>query len=427
MSTAHSTTEYVEIAVSDVVWREDLYPRFDPVPERIQQYAECIELLPPIEINQHNELIDGYHRWTAHKKAGIETIKARVTRTASDAELDRLACLRNAEFGIQLSQAEKQRKARQWFQALTDDVGQIANDLSVSERTARRWLSRRIKDMKADRDRQIADLWLACRTEQEIAEVVGVTRQAITAQEWQKSDIWQKFAIFSQYTDPDWHPPLYDVWKVQDKSNGTSHFGNSEAQWVDNLLYMYTEPFDIVVDPFAGGGSTIDVCKRRLRRYWVSDRLPIVERRDIRQWDILEGSPPLHKRWGDVQMLYLDPPYWKQAENQYSTDPQDLANMELDRFYEVVTGFVRDCATKMHSGSHIALLIQPTQWKAPDRQVVDHIVDLIVRLQDAPMRYVRRIICPYESQQCTAQQVEWAKEKRDVLVISRELIIWQVG
>src|SRR5581483_7025369 len=68
--------------------------------------------------------------------------------------------------------------------------------------------------------------------------------------------------------------PLYNIWKQQTKTPGSSHYGNSEVRWVDNLLYLYTQPFDIVVDPFAGGGSTIDVCKRRFRRYWASDRKP---------------------------------------------------------------------------------------------------------------------------------------------------------
>jgi len=297
-----------ERKLTDIIWREDLYPRFEPVPERIQQYAECIDLLPPIEINQRNELIDGYHRWTAHKKEDRSTITVIVTPTASDAELDRLMVRRNADFGIQLSQDEKQRKARQWFQALTDDVEQIATDLSVSERTVRRWVSRRIKDMKAERDRRIADMWLACYTEEEIAAAAGISERTVpNAIESAKQDTWQKLRIFSDYQEPEWKPPIYDVWKVQDKSNATSHFGNTEAQWIDNLIYLYTDPFGIVVDPFAGGGSTIDVCKRRLRRYWASDRLPIVERRDIREWDILGGSPPLHKRWGDVALMYLDP------------------------------------------------------------------------------------------------------------------------
>jgi hypothetical protein len=28
---------------------------------------------------------------------------------------------------------------------------------------------------------------------------------------------------------------------------------NSEVRWLDNLLYLYTKPFDIVVDTFASG------------------------------------------------------------------------------------------------------------------------------------------------------------------------------
>jgi hypothetical protein len=58
---------------------------------------------------------------------------------------------------------------------------------------------------------------------------------------------------------------------------------------VDNLLYLYTKPFDMVLDPFAGGGSTIDICKRRFRRYMVSDRKPIVEReKEIRKHDLID-------------------------------------------------------------------------------------------------------------------------------------------
>jgi hypothetical protein len=48
-------------------------------------------------------------------------------------------------------------------------------------------------------------------------------------------------------------PPIYNVWKQQEKSSGSQHFDNSEPRWVDNLLYLYTQPFDIVADPFAGG------------------------------------------------------------------------------------------------------------------------------------------------------------------------------
>lgn len=221
----------------------------------------------------------------------------------------------------------------------------------------------------------------------------------------------------------DFSPPIYNVWKWQTKSSGASHYGNSEPQIVDNLLYLYTKPFDVVVDPFAGGGSTVDVCRKRFRRYFVSDRKPIVEReRDIRQWDIVNGPPPL-SRWENVRLVYLDPPYWKQAEHAYSTDTDDFANMPLDTFTDTLAKTITGIGKKLPSGAVVALLLQPTQWRAPDHAYTDHVADML-RMVKYPLDM--RIQCPYESQQANAQMVEWAKAQRRVLVLSRELVIWRI-
>jgi hypothetical protein len=183
-----------------------------------------------------------------------------------------------------------------------------------------------------------------------------------------------------------------------------------------------------VVDPFAGGGSTIDLCKKRLRRYWVSDRKPIVEReKDIRRHDLITADgeialPDLKGRWGDVRLVYLDPPYWRQAQGQYSTDPTDLANVDLEAFNRYLSGIVNGFAKKLTT-AHIALIIQPTQWSADERRTVDHIADML-RLVKAPL--VARYSVPYESQQYNAQQVEWAKAHRRCLVLTREIVVWEV-
>lgn len=413
--------------VDEIVYREDLYPRFEPNPTKIQEYADSIELLPPIEVNQRNELIDGYHRWTAHKKAGSDSIAVMVTPTQSDRELLLLAIRRNATHGLQLTNDEKRSHILKLYTGKTEEKDEFATIFSVSRRTIDRWTARRDKDLRVERDRRIAEMWLACYSQEEIAEAVGVSQPLVTElmRKPSETDIWQKLMVLANYQEPEWTAPLYNIWKRQEKTNSTTYPGNSEVSFVDNLLYDFTQPFDIVVDPFGGGGSTIDICKRRLRRYWVSDRLPIVERRDMRQWDILDGPPPLHKRWGDVALLYLDPPYWKQVEGQYSNDPQDLANMPLDKFYDVLTGFIRACVKRMRSGSRIALMIQPTQWKSENREVVDHIADLLHLLWNDLRREIRFSV-PYESQQYNAQQIEWAKQNRKQLVLTREIIVWQV-
>lgn len=417
-------------AVAEIVWRKDLYPRLETSARTVDQYAEDLTVLPPIEVNQHNELIDGWHRWTAHRKVGAERIPVTVTETTSEAHLLELAIQRNAMHGLQLSLEDKKNMARKIYNGTPEREREgkkaaLASMLSVSERTVRDWLSRIDKDAKDARDKRIFGMWLACRTQQEIADVEGIPRKTV-------DDAMDGFGEIGNLAESakaaanhatDFEAPIYNVWKQQDKTPGGKHFGNSEVRWVDNLLYLYTQPFDIVVDPFAGSGSTADICRKRLRRYWVSDRKPAVGREDlIRQHDLTEGLPRL-PRWQDVRLIYLDPPYWKQAEGRYSEDPQDLANMDLAEFNDALAGTIRGFAKKLHKGAHIALIIQPTQWNAPERQFTDHVADML-RLVKHPV--AMRISVPYESQQYNAQQVEWAKATRQVLVLTRELIVWRV-
>lgn len=444
----------VEILVSDIVFRQDLYPRLETSTTTVQKYAEDLSVLPPVEVNQRNELIDGWHRWTAHKKAKAEKIRAKVTETASDAELLELAIRRNATHGLQLSQEDKRDMARKIYEATPEKERaakkeELASILSVSERTIRDWLSRIDKDAKERQKQQAFDLWLSCRTQEDIANELGWSQPSAAGflksfikngkpADVDKSDDSEESGFTltkSQKADSehatDFQVPIYNIWKQQEKSAGSKHFGNTEVRLLDNLLYLYTSPFDVVIDPFAGGGSTIDVCRKRLRRYWVSDRKPIVEassdgvplHKQVRQWDVTDGVPPL-SRWQDVRLAYLDPPYWKQAEGQYSDDPTDLANMELEKFTETLSGLVKAFAKKMSSGSHIALIIQPTQWKAPEKRFTDHVGDML-RAVKLPVKM--RISCPYESQQCTAQMVDWAKENKNVLVLTREIVVWEVA
>ncbi|KKL23230.1 hypothetical protein LCGC14_2427460, partial [marine sediment metagenome] len=58
------------------------------------------------------------------------------------------------------------------------------------------------------------------------------------------------------------NPRCYDVWKFngRDKRLGIKVPGNIAGQIIINLLYYYTKQGDLILDPMAGGGSTIDAC-----------------------------------------------------------------------------------------------------------------------------------------------------------------------
>lgn len=415
------------IDTNSIIFRTDLYPRLETSPVTVQKYADDLEVLPPILVNQRYELIDGWHRWTAHKKAKAEQIKIDVIETVSDAHLLELAIQYNAAHGLQLSQEDKQDMARKIYHVTPERERDekkktLAKILSVSERTIRDWLSRIDKDSKEARNKRIFEMWLACHTQGEIAEMIGCPQRTVSEVLAEMEELPESLKPVANHLT-DFDPPLYNIWKQQEKSKGTKHFGNSEVRWLDNLLYLYTQPLDIIVDPFAGSGSTIDLCKKRYRRYWVSDRLPVPERAgQIRKYDITQDLPSLNGRWNEVKLIYLDPPYWKQSEGKYSDAPTDLANMNLEDFNQTLSGLIHSFAKKL-TNAYIALIIQPTQWKAPEKQFTDHVGDML-RLVKLPvdMRYS----APYESQQCNAQMVEWAKENKKALVLTREIITWKV-
>ena len=445
----------ITIPVSEVVFREKLYPRVKPDPAVIDRYVADLSVLPPIEVNQNRELIDGYHRWTAHKSAKAETIQATVTETAGDMHLLELATIRNSSHGLQLDEQSKKNQAIRFYQAgagwradhasapgenesarIARVKADIAHVLSVSERAVRGYLSDIDKELREQRREQIASMWLACYTQEEIGEAVGLPQRTIADDVpvlAETEDLPKPLKLLATYTDAEWKPPLYDIWSWGKRGDQSEHFGNSHIGIVDNLLYLFTEPFGIVVDPFGGGASTITVCKKRMRRYWVSDRkVPEKLKHEIgyREHDLVapDGTVTISgpSRWGDVQLVYLDPPYWRQAEGQYSSDPTDLANMPLDQFNAALSGIIKGYAGKLKAGAHIALLIQPTQWKADDRGwPVYHDLDMIAAAPKR-LRMKYHIICDLSTQQSNAQQVDATKETGELLVRSRRLVVWEV-
>lgn len=418
----------MKIKIKNIIFRKDLYPRIEHDISTIQKYAENLDCMPPIEINQDYILIDGYHRWTAYKKLEIEEIEVIVIQTKSDNEILALSIEKNAKHGLQLNDKDKKSMAiRLYNSGVGIDKKEIARILSVKKNTIDKYLVDIEKQLREERKDKIFDMYLKCCTNEEIGESNKVSKKTIN-QELQeiKDSILKTDEVDIFYKNSDFVTPIYNIWSYAKCSNSTNHFGKTEQNILDNLLYLYTEPFDIVLDPFAGGGSTIDVCKKRLRRYYVSDRKPIVEREnEIRKLDIVEELPMLNKRWSEVILTYLDPPYWKQAENQYSKDKEDLANQNLEDFTKNICFVINNIAKKQSKGV-IALIIQPTQWKSNNKEFTDHVFQIIKGITSKKLILENRVSCPYSTQQCTPQMVNWAKENKKLLVLSRELIIWRL-
>jgi ParB-like nuclease domain len=100
------------IPINDVKFVRECCPRRSGLDlEWVRELAEFLGDLPPIEVNQHNELIDGRHRWEAHKACGMRRIRVIVTHTDDRLHILKLALKRNSSHGIPFNRADRQLQA----------------------------------------------------------------------------------------------------------------------------------------------------------------------------------------------------------------------------------------------------------------------------------------------------------------------------
>ena len=470
-------------------FRKELYPRkFSGINQRkIEEYSENLELLPPIKINQKNEIINGVHRWYAHKKIKEQkTIKVIIVETKDDAELLKLSIEEDRASAMQMSPEDKKGWAVELTITALDNNETVSNlrenltkQLSVTEDTYNKWTVDIRKEYNKQIKEQIIQEYLKAElTQKEVAEKFSVTKMCISRYiddcnrkinllfSYKPHDLFNNYdketkdKLLKEYYDDkedkrdfmdkklDFETffkrlkeeneyiskfmltkkdggklEMFNIWNQSKIDNETTHFGNIPRKYNDNLLYYYTEPFDIVYDPFAGGGPNIDVCKLWYRRYYCADRIPVESRPDIKKQDIKDGLP--NDLPNNIKLVFLDPPYWKQAENQYSKDKEDLANMSLEKFYDSIMTFVKNVKKKLAKDGKIALIIQGSQWKN-NLVLEDHAFEIAKQMDKLGFKIQQRIICPYATEQYNAQQVIKAKEEKICLQTYRDLMVFEL-
>lgn len=403
---------------SDIRFVKELYPRLKPHDDVVERYRDALDQLPPIVVARDGILVDGYHRWQAHVREDRVEIPAENLGNLSDAEILRESYRRNAIHGEQMSKKEKMAAAAHLYLNVggTEDerYALISETLSLSLESAKKYASEARKAEKQNQQAQAWDMWLDCIDQTVIAEELGAPRTTI-------SDWVTKKEQSSEIVTPPESRQHFDIWQftTADKDDGQqSYFGAVPPQVLENLLWFYTEPGDTVVDLFAGSGTTVDVAKKMGRRVWASDirgnhyspHLP------IHQHDAGTGWPDEAPRKADL--VFLDPPYWKQAKGRYSTEPGELAEMELPEFRAAWDRVVK---AAMEHTDRIAYIISPTQNE--DGSVWDHAVDMTDPFFLAGWNIERRIIVPYSTQQATGQQVTWARENKRMLKLYRDLVV----
>jgi len=113
--------------------------------------------------------------------------------------------------------------------------------------------------------------------------------------------------------------------------------GVTPALIIFNLIWRYTNPGDLVVDPMAGSGTTLDVCKEEKRRcicYDISPRRPDVIQNDSRKIPLEDNS---------VDMIFVDSPYGDNV--RYNDNPDCIGKIssETEEFYNELEKVMKEC------------------------------------------------------------------------------------
>ncbi len=132
--------------------------------------------------------------------------------------------------------------------------------------------------------------------------------------------------------------------------------GRTPAYVIWNLLERYTRENDLVIDPFCGGGTTLDVARsigRRARGFDVEPHRADIERADARRL-------PLES--GEADFFFLDPPY----STHLSYSERGACIGELDAFepgyLEALSAVFAEVERCLRDRRYLAVYVSDT-WK----------------------------------------------------------------
>lgn len=299
------------------------------------------------------------------------------------------------------------------------EIGEQAADIGINEQTLRHY-------------RKVARAFELCRRRHNLSwahheAVLGLSDHSkqdkmlarAEAENWSVADLRARVRHDKnvELGAGDWLQ-VYDVWNFAgcDPGFGQEHPGRIPGQIILNVLHYFTESGDLVVDPMAGGGTTIDACREFGRRCVAFDIEP--RRSDIVRHDATHAWPRTAQR---CALVFVDPPYWDMRAEEYG--PTSISALALDDFYLALEKVMQHAHAALKDSGYLALLLSPSA--SPEHGFIDHQLEMQGRALAMGFTMAWRVSVPQSSQTINAREVAWTKEQRRMLSLIRDLAILQ--
>lgn len=455
------------LPIDEVVWDPKIYPRQKWNTSTIERYVEALKAgdeFPAVVLEEGtSRLLDGKHRLEAHKKAERPEIAVVWHMIPDGMSAKRYAAKLSARHGDRMSNADLKALAIEECEADPKgfDVKSFVKEMGVGESTVYDWVGHILSREKEQRQWSAVRLSMLGWTQQEIAGVLGIKQptvsvdirdsesgvsniRALARDRVERHEIARRFNVSPTLVEAITLDELddaqrlkrlsikvqpYDVWQFAGCHDlmGDAHPGRIPGELVCHVLYFYTKPGDLVVDPMAGSGTTLDACLlmgRKARGYDIDHRH---DRVDVEQHDLSTGWP---ESVAKASLIFWDPPYFDKMDS--STIGEDgyidgsVSKLTPDAYLEFFAKRFAELRAAVKPGTKLAFLM--SDWDPENAK--DHrehpgifLWDYADLLRNTGWSLRRQIQTPLSTQQVHPDIVNKFRDGRRLARLERYLLV----